>query len=801
MKKNKKGKKIIIFTAGILLISLTFLILAVSGFAFSKSINYQLDETLFDIAKQSNITKIYYDKNGVANALSGYDAAVYEEISVSATKKEWVSYDKISDSLKNSFIAMEDRVFFEHSGIDVKRTVAAFLNYIIPFSKTDFGGSTITQQVIKNISGDNERSIKRKLSEILRALHIEYNHSKKEILEVYLNIVPLSENIVGVGEAAEAYFSKSASELNYAEAAMLVGIANAPTKYNPYKHPTECKEKRNRVLYSLYDCGYIDREYYELAKNQELGIKPKNTDNNSYVSWFSETVCKDLSQDFSARYNIAPSVAEKMIYSGGFHIYSTVVPEVQKIIEDYFSKTENFSPDVANGLEYSMVVSNHKNGNLLGIVGGVGKKSANRILNFANVNVIPGSTLKPIALYAPLINDKKINWATVFDDVPVTFLKDELGEYKMFPKNSPNVYDGLTTVKDALKVSKNTVAVRLYEMLGAEKIYSNLVENFGLTSIIKDGKNSDGTHYSDLSVSPLALGQLSKGVSLRKLTEAYNVFPNDGVLKKGRSYVAVEDSEGKLIFENLSTEKEVFTEETARIMNKLLEFVVEEGTAKGIKLRESIDTAGKTGTSGEDKDRLFIGYTPYISAGIWCGYKPQKKEIGKQNISHLEIWDNVMRQIHEKLFSNEQDENFSIDGLEYLPYCKDSGKLLIDECGYDPRGTRAEYGFFTRDNKPEIFCDRHVFCYYDSLTNGIAHEGCDSENIIKISLLKNYERSFPIEIIVSDAEFCWRDVPDGVPLGNSYEIPFFFYTLNPDEYVGRSKNKKQYNSSCYIHSD
>ncbi len=796
-KNNRSFLKIIIF---ILLIAVALVVIStVFVSAYSQTLDYGFDEELFNGAKSGNITKIFYDANSASDTLGEYEPVLFEEIFGGSTKKLWCSYDNISDSVKNAFISMEDRSFFEHRGVDVKRTIGAYLNYFLHF-KSKFGGSTITQQLIKNISGDNEQSFKRKFNEILRAINIEKTHNKEEIFEAYLNIVSMSENIIGVAEASEIYFGKSVATLNYPEAAVLVGIANAPAKYNPYKYPEACLEKRNKVLYSLYQCSYITEDEYRDYKELDLGVIERKGDNSTINSWFAETVLNELAQDLSNSKNISLSAAIKYVYTGGLSIYSTVSPSLQNILEEYFENEDNFQNCIKEGLQYSMVISSPGNGNLLGIVGGVGEKTGNLLLNYAQTNITPGSTLKPLALYAPLLNEKKINWATVFDDVPVEFKETLSGTYTPFPKNAPEIYDGLTTVKDALRFSKNTVAVRLYNMLGAEKIYKSLKDDFGFDTIVRELKSGDGRVFSDLAPSPLALGQLTQGITLRKLTESYNVFSNDGVLAEGRSYIAAFDNEGKLIMEKPLTSKRVFSFECARIMNKLLENVVDSGTAKKITLPEIMDTAGKTGTSGDDHDRLFIGYTPYFTAGIWCGHTGTKKAIGAQSLSHLDIWDDVMHKVAE-LYENEEERYFSQSGLEYLPYCKDSGLGFSENCLYDVRGDRLEYGYFSHDNRPIGLCKTHIMYKYDKLTGGIAHEGCDEEYLEDVALIKLENRSFPIQIIITDAEFVCRDIKDGIEYPSSYDVPFFEYALMPDEYVGRSKGKKQFNSFCYLHND
>lgn len=793
-----KGKKSIFIKFGAFILIFSLILLIAFGVFYAyihNNIDFSLDERLFASSKSGNITRFYYD---ASYGKGEYDPEELCSIEPLGNKKIWYSYDNIGENIKQAFIATEDRRFFKHHGVDFKRTAFAIVNYFLHV-KPKFGGSTITQQVIKNISGDDKQTASRKFSEIIRATHIEYSHSKEEIFEVYLNIVPMGEGIAGVGLASEYYFGKQPDMLTNAEAATLVGITNAPARYNPYTKPDACLEKRNNVLFSMYECGCIDEDEYQSSVNSELSVIDKSDEYNSINSWFIETVCDDLCRDLANKKGITESAARLIIMNGGLSVYTTQNPIIQNELEKYFENEENLPPAIKNGLNYSMVISDSHTGNLLGIVGSAGSKKANRIINNALTPHIPASTLKPLALYAPLINTGRINWATVFDDVPVYFNKTSSDTYIMYPHNYPDVYDGLTTVSDALRVSKNTVAVRLYGMLGKENIFKNLKDNFGFDTLVEKKTLNTGRILTDMDKSPLALGQLTYGISLRKLTEAYTVFPNEGELSRGRSYVSVYDANGEILIENAYSSEKIFTKECARIMNQLLMRVTESGTAKLITLDDIIDTAGKTGTSAGDKDRLFIGYTPYYTAGIWCGCD---QGFGTQNITHLEIWDKVMKSVHEATLS--MDENlmsFSTEGLEYLAFCKDSGEIYTDKCTFDPRGSRIEFGYFDSNSKPKDYCERHILCLYDEETKALASSCCPNENVTVVALLDISERSFPTEIYVSDAQYVWRRINDDAKLGDSYDVPFFIYALEEGEFVGKSKGKKQFNSYCYLHND
>lgn len=665
-----------------------------------KNIDFELDEALFQRAKEDH-TVYYYAYNEEGDLSEVYKSS-------RDTVREWVDFDEISNAFKLGFLAMEDREFYNHHGVNIRRTIAAMANHIFKFKST-FGASTITQQVIKNISGDNEASISRKIKEIFRALTLESNHTKDDIFELYLNVVPMTGNIYGICAASEIYFGKEASEVSLAEAATIVGITNAPAKYNPYTKPEACIEKRNRVLFAMHDVGYIGDEAYEKALSEPLALNGEKR-NFGISSWFIETANEDIIADMSYKYDMSHSAARLML--NGAKIILTMHPEIQKTLENYFSDTSNLSAKFNDGLNYSMVVSDPYSGNLLALVGNGGVKQGERLYNFATASITPGSVLKPLALYAPLIDEGKITWSTMLDDSPTEYVKQGDDEVP-YPRNSPDVYDGYIDVNEALKRSKNTVAVRLYNMLGAKRIFDHLKNDYGFATLTERGVGVNGTAVSDLGSAPLALGQLSYGVSLRALTEAYNVFSNEGVISKGRSYTRVYDRDGKAILENKESRKRLYSTDTAQLMTQLLSSVVTDGTARQIRLKEIVDVAGKTGTSGNDRDRLFVGYTPYLTAGIWCGYGGSDTPVGQNDPSHLKIWDEVMTLIHEKTVFKGYDENiraFSTDKLLIAPYCSKSGYTPSEFCELND-DSHVKLGYFKcsdLENRECEYCKEYL---------------------------------------------------------------------------------------------
>ncbi len=684
-------KRIILFLSSVLLIISSTVIVAFFGlfFYFKSNVDYSLDKELFEKSK-SNIATYYYVYNENDELEEVWNTA-------SGDRKDWISIDQVGEKIKNAFIAVEDNNFYKHKGINWGRTALATINYITK-SKPRFGASTITQQVVKNISGDNENKITRKVNEIFRAAELEKSYSKDDILEMYLNIIPMPGNMYGIRSASNRYFGKEPNELNIAEVATIVGITNAPSKYNPYEYPDKCVKKRNIVLYAMYNNGVISDEEYRDSVNAEL-ILTDDEDVKRFSSWFVETATSDVLSDLKSKYNLSEQAAQ--IRLRGAKIVMSMNKDIQDILENFFYNDQNLSDKFKSGLDYAMVISDPKTGDLLGIVGNGGEKKAEKIYNHATNPIIPGSVLKPLSIYAPLLDSNKIKWSDMVEDSPVRYTDENgLG----YPKNSPDVYEGYIDINTALKKSKNTVAVKLYNLIGGDNIYSFLTNDLKLKGIYDIYKTDKGT-YTDIAESPLALGQLSKGVSLRDITEAYNIFPSYGILPESRSYYCVFDSLGNTLLENRRNDKRVIKTETAEIMNQMLMNVVDSGTAKRISLKESVDTAGKTGTSSGDKDRLFIGFTPYITAGIWCGYSSEGRPIGDSTPGHLQIWDEIMKQIHNKCFIDYygEAENFETSNVLLLPYCASSGCIPNDRCSEN----EIKYGYFTPDNIPNEECCIH----------------------------------------------------------------------------------------------
>lgn len=802
------------------LIPISFL-LAVCVFACTYyHIDYSRDEALFDMARGSHTTRFFYngaeedhargggllggawgadDKKRIKGLPAGYAPREIEEARLYGTQTMlFCPYEEIPEDLKNAFVAIEDHRFFSHDGVDWLRTAGAVVNYFTGFHDR-FGASTITQQLIKNISADSEISATRKIREMCRALHLEGHHTKEEILELYLNIVPMSDGCIGVGAAAEMYFEKKPSELTLAECATIAAVTNLPRYYDPVREPSHNAVRRRVILSEMLRYGMIDEAAYRAAIAEEVTARGEKR-KEPILDWYTETVISDVADDLCQKYGYSRELSMQMIFGGGLSIYTLEDPTVQAVLEDYFANAENFPAATAQGLSYAMTVVDPRTGDLLGVVGGVGEKRENRILNYATaVNRAPGSALKPLSVYAPALEERLITWGSVFDDTPVRFYPQTGGGYVAWPQNLPTVYGGLTDVATAVKLSKNTVAVRVFEKLGAERSYAYLTERLGFHTLVRKGTGASGGTVTDLAPAPLALGQLSVGVSVRDMTNAYVPLANEGVYCKGRSYVLVLDGHGRVLLENKPVTTRAFRPAVASVMTQLLRGVAEEGTAKSLSLPRMIETAGKTGTSGEGQDKWFVGYTPHLVSGIWCGYPDGKTPVPREaRDSHLAVWDAVMKRLHVRYLEKGGTRSFPLDGnVKTAAYCKDSGCLTGHACRRDARGSRTSIGYFERGTEPHEACRTHILVPYDAARGGVlSRDAVRDASMIGMLWLEG--RDFPAEVYIDDAQYVYREIGEGTPLPEGQTEPFFSALIPKGRFVGisRTKDGRQFNAAA-----
>ena len=637
--------------------------------------------------------------------LTGFTTRVYdchgnEIMALQGNKnREKVEFKDIPQDLKDAFVAIEDKRFYDHPGIDVKRIASAVKNFFIP-GASSHGGSTITQQVIKNLTGNEDRSVKRKVQEWWIALHLERKLSKDDILELYLNLIYMGQNCYGVQAAAQTYFDKDVSELTLAECASIAGITNLPGKYDPFlKQGKENNIKRQKViLKEMLDQEKITQAEYNKAIKEELHFAESNKRSSESASnqpYFIDQVVIDVKNDL-IKLGYSEELALKTIYNNGLRIYTTMDPKIQQAMDEVFQNEEYFTKinkKTSQTPQAAMVIIDG-NGYVRALYGGSGQKIGAPLNRASDPRVErqPGSTFKPIAVYGPALNERKITAATVIDDIPVYFQGIDKSPY---PLNDNRAYAGLTSIRNGLRRSVNVLAARVWqEILGPD---------LSLKYLDKVNINRDDERYLSL-----ALGGPRKGVNPLQMAAAYVPFMSKGIYHEPVTYTKVLDMNGNVIIEKKPENRIVYDEATAYIMADMMKDVVISGTASDIGRLQGgkMPTAGKTGTTGNNYDKWFVGFTPYYAAAAWYGYDYNVSISSNEQSRVRKIWKAVMEKAHEGL----EPIEFTVpeEGLVKKRICVYSGKLATDLCSHDPRGSAVREEYFLRGTEPWDECDVHV---------------------------------------------------------------------------------------------
>ena len=638
---------------------------------------------------------------------------------LSATSQIWVDYEDMPKDLINAAVAIEDRRFWTHPGVDWRRTAKAVLDMFLGHDIS--GGSTITQQLIKNTTQYNETTVKRKITEIVRAIRFTENNSKEDTLERYLNIIPLGSGCEGVGAAALEYFGKPVSELTLAECASLIGITNNPSKYGPYSFSRSQgvntdeiwdarqwnKYRQEVILNQMLEQEYITRAQYEEAVAQELVFVrgESNTADTHIYTWYEETVISDVQDAMREQFNWSDRQISQALSRGGLRIYTCYDPQIQSIVEEIYTDRANLDYTSKDGqlMQSNITVIDNATGNVAAIVGRFGDKTLNRGSNFANDgHRQPGSSFKPLAVYSPAIEFGKISPITVLDDYPYQIMGG-----KAWPLNSGSSrYSGHVAIPEALRRSLNTIAVRIMsDLISPEESFHFVQDRYHID--LEEGRMVNGELKTDITVS-LALGGLTDGVNTRDMAEAYATFPNGGIYTTSRTFTKVTqlvDGQEVLLLDNSLKQEEAIKPTTAYYMNSMLQGVFDGGgTAAGHRIPGQ-HAAGKTGTTSDNFDRWFVGYTPYYTAAVWTGYERNSKMSLATNPA-LNLWEKVMKALHTDL----PDRGYSAPAeMRTVTYCLDSGLPATDYCAMDPRGSRtAKADIFPSDFPEGLICTVHT---------------------------------------------------------------------------------------------
>lgn len=680
--KKKKTKKSIlrakIRAAIIICVCVGAVICLGVGAGMYAAISQEINEMDFDGIAYNFSSIVYADD---ADGNSSEIAYLHSD-----GNREWIDSDKIPDVAKEAAVAIEDERFYQHGGVDLKRTAGATVGWFvskITGKSPSYGGSTITQQVIKNITQEKDKKVSRKIKEMMRAVAFEKRFTKDEILTMYLNIVYFGNQCYGIEPAAKVYFSKSAIDLTLPQAAMIVGTTQAPSRYDPFRNPEDTKTKRNTVLKKMNELGKISDEEYESAVNSELGVNTKYQSIHSTVySYFVDQVINDVISDLQTQKGYSETFATQQVFSGGLKIYTTMDSNIQDSIESIYTQTSNF-PAASKGTQSAMVIIDPYTGQIKGMAGGIGKKTESRGLNRATQSKRqPGSSIKPLSVYAPALETGKITPATILTDEAVT-----IADWS--PKNSYSGFKGDMSVRKAIEISANIPAVKTLQTLGLETSYNYMKNKLHFSSITETDKN----------LSSLALGGLTNGVSAKEMAAAYSIFVNDGNYIEPYTYTKVLDSSGKVLLENEINKTKVISEANAYIMSGFLHEVVNTSSGTGRNARLSgMTTYGKTGTTNDNCDKWFVGYTPYYVGAVWygCDTMVPLTKLGVSNNVSTAVWKKVMQKVHEGLPNRELSKP---DNVTAVSMCQKTGKLSSSGCAY------AKTEYFVNGTVPSKYCN------------------------------------------------------------------------------------------------
>ena len=732
--KAPKGKLLLKVLGGLIVLGVV-VVLATVVMTAAKVGKINEDSLYANIERSS----ILYDIDGTE-----IDTLHYSE------DRKIVPIDEMPDDLKSAFIAIEDKTFYKHHGFNFRRMFGAVLSRLTGRSSSISGTSTITQQLARNVylaEIKSQRSISRKLSEMYIAWRLENNLTKDQILEAYLNTIYLGYGNYGVGSAARTYFSKEVSDLDLAECAALAALPQAPDSYALITEDPEgneeirnityyslnevdeaaadeetaaddadaeeesgstgfyandlSKERRDLVLDLMADQNYISSDEAEGAKVDVIDIlSPSFEKNESAYTYFTDYVAGVVTNDLMEKYKISEEEAQRMVYTGGLQIHTTLRSDVQNAIYDEFQNDNNF-PAAVDGskVQASMVVTEVGTGYISGFVGGRDAEGSN-LFNRAISPRQPGSSIKPLAVYGAALQ-KSFDYAAknkTFDYTDYGFDKQGInywGDYitassvvvdepltingEEWPQNFSKSYSGKQSLRTALQQSINTCAVKILWQVGLD--YSvDLLEKYGLTTIETDTSAA----ANDVNPAALALGAMTYGVTPLEMSLAYAAFPNGGSVNTAVCYTDVTDSDGKTMLRGESKSTKVLDEGVAWIMTDLLKSVVSRGIAGNAAI-SGVEVGGKTGTTNDTFDVWFDGFTPDYSAALWIGTDLNVEMLGS-SAQAAALWSRIMRQV---------------DGITEGKYREMPSDVIKVKGEYYTRGTEKNAGKYTGSSKKD----------------------------------------------------------------------------------------------------
>lgn len=677
----------------VLRLLVTFLvILGIAGTAAGVTvINFVLDEGNKVEAPRLDLQKLDY--NSVIY-VQNQDGEFEEYLSLhSSENRVWVDYVNIPKYMKDAIVAIEDKRFYEHHGVDWKTTFGAVGKL---FTGGSGGGSTITQQLIKNITGKNEVSLLRKVREIFMALKLEDEYSKDQILEAYLNVVSFGGGTNGVQAAAQLYFGKDITNCDLAECAAIAGITQNPYKYNPLIYPENNKERQQTVLKEMYEQEKISEDEYNQAMEESENMKfvgysqdgeDEEEADSSVWNWYIEALYDDVTADLMELYDCDQSKAEQMLYHSGLKIYCAMDPDVQKIAEEEYQNEDNFLTDGAVESGFYMM---DYSGRVLATVGSRQEKTGNLWYSYAtDAARQPGSTIKPIGVYSAAMDMGVINYSSMLVDEYVDnyFPNGDPG-----PNNAWKAPQGKMLLPYAIEISQNTTAAQLTKEIGPMTVYNFLTEKLHFEHL--------NPQEDSVAIGAMSIGGLNGGMTVKEMTAAYQIFGNGGLYYEPYTYYYVEDHDGNRILDNTNNvPTQALAADDATVMNKLLHMPVygSSGTARDVAI-SGWDTFGKTGTTDSNCDAWFAGGTPYAVAAVWSGYRTPSALPSTSDPKRL--WKAIMSRCLED--KDPSEWSYKLDSTVIsAEYCTETGLLKGDNC------TSTAIGWYQSSRIPAICTGDH----------------------------------------------------------------------------------------------
>lgn len=752
----------------------------------------------------------------------GYPSIIYDANSKKVQKLMGINanreYKKITDipeCVQNAFVAIEDARFYKHSGVDLQGILRAVFSALSDEKMTQ-GASTITQQLLKNqvFGGGNEKSffgkVSRKIQEQSLAIKLESTIDKKKILEYYLNTINLGQNTMGVETASKRYFGKSVSKLTVSEAAVLAGITQNPTEYNPITEQQNNEAKRKIILKNMLDQKYITEDEYEEAlgddvysRIQDINKEKRTSSYGDINSYYVDAVIENVVSDLKQKLGYTETQAYNAIYREGLKIYTCQDQSLQKICDDVINNDKYYQKNTKSYLSYqlkvkksdgetelytegdvrafindahkkrisfyfknrkkaekyikmfkkknldkhdkilsesinlikqpqaSFVLMEQSTGKVRAIVGGRGEKTANRTLNrAASSKRQPGSTFKVLSTYLPALDTSGFTLANVMDDAPYKYP----GTNKRVKDWDSSGYKGLTSLRQGIVDSVNIVTVKTFQKVTPQTGFDYLL-NLGFTTLVDRRETSDGQIYSDIQL-PTALGGLTDGVTNVELTAAYAAIANGGTYIKPVYYTKIVDSKGNVLLQNSKSGKKVMKNTTAWLLTDAMKDVIKRGTGKKAAFKKiKMTQAGKTGTTSDNTDFWFEGYTPYYTAGIWLGYDSMFTQMSG-SASKI-MWRDIMEKVHK--VKKLKNKNFKKpEDIITRKICKKCGKLAVyGLCDRALDGNDIKTEYFARGTQPKESCDCHVKYTFSNSTGNMAETGASASTNDKVYLNKD----------------------------------------------------------------